>query len=359
MHIVLVTDAWTPQVNGVVTTLVELVQKVRKLGHEVTVIEPGEFRCRPCPGYPGLDIAVLPGRTMRKKLDALSPDAVHIATEGPLGWAARNHCLRKGWPFTTAFHTRFPELLTAALRVPSSWGYALFRWFHKPSANVLVPTRSVMELLRGKRFDHLFEWTHGVDTALFEFEETPVISARLGRLARPVSLYVGRISYEKNVEAFLELDLPGSKIVCGEGPLDRGLRERYPGAHWLGVLPRTELAKLYGSADVLVFPSPNETFGLVMVEAMACGTPVAALPVDGPLEVISDSGAGAMSHDLKEAWSDALKCSRLTARRRAEQFSWDAAARLFVAALATFDARTLERVPNMTPMSQNSHRTVE
>ncbi len=333
MHIVLVTDAWLPQVNGVVTTLVELVRQVRSLGHEVSVIEPSGFRTRPCPGYEGIELAVFPGREMYRRLRNIKPDAIHIATEGPLGWAARRECQRRGIPFTTAFHTRFPEVVEAAVGVPSRWGYALLRRFHSASSALMVPTRGMGRFFRERRFERLVDWTHGVDTELFGFHDTPTVYERLGRLARPVSLYVGRVSYEKNVQAFLDMDIPGSKVVCGEGPLRRRLQDSYPGAHWLGVLPRQELAKVYASADVLVFPSPNETFGLVMVEAMSTGTPVAALPVEGPSEVIADSGAGALNADLVQAWSDALKCSRHSARRRAEQFSWRAASHLFLASL--------------------------
>ncbi|GAA6140880.1 glycosyltransferase family 1 protein [Hydrogenophaga sp. 5NK40-0174] len=333
MRIVLVTDAWMPQVNGVVTTLVELVRHVRSLGHEVTVIEPSGFRTMPCPGYAGIDLAVLPGRQMYRRLRSLKADAIHIATEGPLGWAARRECKRRGLAFTTAFHTRFPEVVEAATGIPASWGYALLRRFHAASSAVMVPTRGMSKFLRERRFERLVDWTHGVDTDLFSFHETPTEYARLGRLARPVSLYVGRVSYEKDVQAFLEMDIPGSKVVCGEGPLRRRLQDSFPAAHWLGVLPRHELAKVYASADVLVFPSPNETFGLVMVESMSAGTPVAALPVEGPTEVIGESQAGALSTDLHEAWAAALKCSRVRARQRAEKFSWRAATHLFLASL--------------------------
>lgn len=340
MHILIVTDAWQPQVNGVVTTLVELVRQLQGLGHTVTVIQPGQFRTRPCPGYAGIDLALFPGRRLKQLMDEARPDAIHIATEGPLGWAARRHCLRRGLPFTTAFHTRFPEILKAALGVPLSWGYALFRRFHRASSGVMVPTSGVLQMLQQRGFERLREWTHGVDTRLFEFAPQATESPALGHLARPVSLYVGRLSYEKNIQAFLDLDLPGSKVVCGTGPLEAALQERYPHVHWVGVLPRAELAQVYAASDVFVFPSRNETFGLVMLEAMACGVPVAAYPVDGPLQVIGDSAAGALRTDLGEAWADALKVRRSVARQRAQVFDWERAASLFVSNLVPLPAAT-------------------
>ena len=338
MKILLVTDAWQPQVNGVVTTLVELVRRVQGMGHEVTVLHPGQFTTRPCPGYPGIDLALFPGRRLRRLMDEALPDAIHIATEGPLGWAARRHCLRRGWPFTSAFHTRFPEMLHAALGIPVSWGYALFRRFHRPSQGVLVPTSGVKAMLQRRGFRNLRDWTHGVDTHLFAFHAEATECPGLGHLARPVSLFVGRLSHEKNIQAFLDLDIAGSKVVCGVGPLEQALRERYPGVHWVGVLPRRELAQVYAAADVFVFPSLHETFGLVMLEAMATGAPVAAYPVDGPLQVIGDSPGGAMHTDLHEAWAQALRCRRHHARQRALAFDWARAAELFVSRLAPLPA---------------------
>ena len=333
MHILLVTDAWQPQVNGVVTTLVELVRQLQFAGHTVTVIQPGQFRTRPCPGYAGIDLALFPGRRLTRLMDDAGADAIHLATEGPLGWAARRHCLRRGWSFTTAFHTRFPDILKAALGVPLSWGYALFRHFHRPSSGVMVPTSGVLRLLRDKGFGQLREWTHGVDTRLFAFAPEPVETPLLGHLARPVTRCVGRLSYEKNIRAFLDLDLPGSKVVCGAGPLETGLRDAYPNVHWVGVLPRRELARVYAAADVFVFPSRNETFGLVLLEAMACGLPVAAFPVDGPLQVVGESPCGALDENLYTAWTRALKVRRADARERALNFGWERAAALFVSNL--------------------------
>lgn len=336
MRLALVTDAWLPQVNGVVTTLVELVKHLGQRGHEVLVIHPGLFPTRPCPGYAGIDLAVRPSRQLPAMLDAFAPEAIHLATEGPIGWAARAHCKRQGLRFTTAFHTRFPEILQAALHIPLSWGYALYRHFHRPSAGVLVPTKGMLRILQQRRFEQLRPWTHGVDLELFPFHERKQPSDLLGPLSEPVFLYVGRVSYEKNIQAFLDLMLPGTKVVCGVGPLEAQLKARYPHVRWLGVLPRHELAKVYAGADVFVFPSRNETFGLVMLEAMACGTPVAAYPVDGPLEVIgqtANQAGGALHTDLQQACLRALALPRAQARARAEQFEWHHAASRFEAHL--------------------------
>lgn len=337
MKIALITDAWQPQVNGVVTTLVELVREVCAAGHEVEVIHPGLFRTRPCPGYAGIDLAVRPRKELARRLDALAPQAVHIATEGPLGWAARGYCLKHGLAFTTAFHTRFPEILQAALRIPLSWGYALFRHFHRPSSGVLVPTQGVLRLLEQRGFRNLRPWTHGVDLRLFPYHDEVRAPVGLGELARPVSLCVGRVSYEKNIEAFLKLDVPGTKVVCGVGPLEAELKKRYPDVRWLGVLPRERLAQVYAAANVFVMPSRSETFGLVMLEAMACGTPVAAYPVDGPLEVLGQhegrARGGVLDDDLTQAWYRALAVPRHEARERAMRFSWEQASCQFLAHL--------------------------
>jgi glycosyltransferase involved in cell wall biosynthesis len=337
MKLALVTDAWEPQVNGVVTTLVELVREVRAAGHEVEVIHPGLFRTRPCPGYAGIDLAVRPRKELARRLDALAPQAIHIATEGPLGWAARAYGLKHGLAFTTAYHTRFPEILQAALHIPLALGYALFRRFHRPSSGVLVPTQGVLNLLQQRGFRNLRPWTHGVDLGLFPYQDEVRPYPGLQDLPRPLSLFVGRVSYEKNIEAFLQLDVPGCKIVCGVGPLEATLKARYPRVRWLGILPRAELAKVYAAADVFVMPSRSETFGLVMLEAMACGTPVAAYPVDGPLEVLGhhagQAQGGVLDEDLQQAWYLAQAVPRQAARQRAEVFSWEQAAQQFLAHL--------------------------
>jgi glycosyltransferase involved in cell wall biosynthesis len=344
MKLVLVTDAWMPQVNGVVTTLVELVHEMEKLGHEVDVIHPSLFITRPCPGYAGIDLAIRPKKKITQLLGNCHADAIHIATEGPLGWAARGYCLKHGLGFTTAFHTKFPEILNAALKIPLSWGYALFRYFHKPSSGVMVPTLGVLNMLQKRGFSKLRQWTHGVDTELFSYHPLAYGYAPLEHLERPLSLFVGRVSYEKNIESFLKLKMPGTKVVCGVGPLEKNLKKQYPQVMWLGVLEREELAKVYAAADVFVFPSKSETFGLVLLEAMACGTPVAAYPVDGPLEVLCDAQGkaqgGVLNADLLSGAHQALAMPRIEARQRAVQFSWKNAAKLFETNLVVANAGT-------------------
>ncbi len=346
MKIALITDAWLPQVNGVVTTLLELVRDLEGRDHEVLVIHPGQFKTRPCPGYAGIDLALKPRPFLSQQLNEFAPDAIHVATEGPLGWAARSHCVKHKLQFTTAFHTKFPEILKAALRIPLWMGYALFRHFHKPSSGIMVPTQGVLEMLKTRGFKQLRSWTHGVDTELFRFHETAGAYPNLKQLERPVSLFVGRVSYEKNIETFLQLDIPGTKVVCGVGPLEASLKARYPKVRWLGLLPREELAKVYAAADVFVFPSKSETFGLVMLEAMACGTPVAAYPVDGPFEVLDtlDGHKGGVLHaDLQQAFTGALDVARSDARERALAFSWRQAGQLFQDNLVA--ARPISKFP--------------
>lgn len=345
MKLVLITDAWQPQVNGVVTTLVELVREMQKLGHDVEVIHPGLFNTRPCPGYAGIDLAIRPKKKIAELLKNSRADAIHIATEGPLGWAARSYCMKHDLAFTTAFHTKFPEILNAALKIPLSWGYALFRQFHKPSAGVMVPTQGVLRMLQARGLVNLKQWTHGVDTELFSFHAQPNSYLPLEGLPRPLALFVGRVSYEKNIESFLKLKMAGTKVVCGVGPLEHSLQKKYPDVTWLGLLAREELAKVYAAADVFVFPSKSETFGLVLLEAMACGTPVATYPVDGPLEVLCNaegtSQGGVLNPDLLSAVDKALTVSRYEARQRAVQFSWRNAAKIFENHLVASDAGAL------------------
>jgi glycosyltransferase involved in cell wall biosynthesis len=335
MKIVLITDAWQPQVNGVVTTLVELVRELEIAGHSVEVIHPGLFKTKPCPGYAGIDLAVSPKAQLKKMLESMSFDAIHLATEGPLGWAARGICSTHQWRYTTAYHTRFPEILKAALKIPLFIGYAIFKHFHRHSAGVMVPTFGVQKLLSDKGFQSLKPWTHGVDISLFKYANEPLLHPDISKLKRPIALFVGRVSYEKNIETFLKMPFAGSKVVCGVGPLEKDLKSRYSDITWLGLLPRSELSTVYASADVFVFPSRHETFGLVMLEAMACGTPVAAFPVDGPQEVLLNhtSGivkGGILSEDLAAATQSALNIPRHQARERATEFSWENASTLFL-----------------------------
>lgn len=337
MKIALITDAWRPQVNGVVTTLVELVDHLQAAGHEVLVVHPGMFDTRPCPGYSEIRLARRPGRALELLLQSFEPQAIHLATEGPLGWAARRYCLRHRLAFTTAFHTRFPEILKAAARVPLSWGYALFRLFHSRSYGVMVPTLAVRNLLHARRFTRLRAWTHGVDEQLFQYRSLVQDHPSFAGLKRPIALYVGRISYEKNIQAFIDMPWHGSKVICGVGPLEVALRRDSADTLWMGLVSRPELARLYAASDVFVFPSRHETFGLVMLEAMACGTPVAAFPVDGPWEVLGVDGddpatakGGILSEDLAAAAQQALRVPRSEARTQSECFSWAEATQQFV-----------------------------
>ena len=362
MKLVLVTDAWLPQVNGVVTTLVQLVRELGHAGHEVEVIHPGLFATRPCPGYPGIGLAVRPGPAMAALLQAAKPDAIHLATEGPLGWAARSYCRKRQWAFTTGYHTRLPEILRRRFHVPLWLSWAVLRHFHSASCGVMVPTHGLLHTLHAKGFRRLRSWTHGVDAASFAFQETPQVYPTLGALARPVSLYVGRVAAEKNIEAFLKLDVPGTKVVCGAGPLEQGLKDRYPTVRWLGVLPRDELARVYAAADVLVMPSQTDTFGMVMLEAMACGTPVAAYPVAGPAEAVGTPPRGGVTHsDLQQAWYGALSVPRHEARGRALQFSWAYAVLMFLGHLVPAQAgarlpRGTASVTNVTNLSSGASK---
>ncbi len=321
MKILIVTDAWEPQVNGVVRTLKMTRRELERLGHHVEVISPQGFRSIPCPTYPEISLALTGERELARRIDQFSPDCLHIATEGPLGWLARRVAQRRKWPFTTAYHSRFPEYVHARFRIPTRWTYALLRRFHNAARATLAPTPAIVNDLKSRGFRGARLWSRGVDLETFSH-----LGERLERpIDKPVFLYVGRIAVEKQVDAFLRLDLPGEKWVAGEGPARKRLQTLYPEARWLGVLSGASLAALYRTADVMVFPSVTDTFGLVMVESMACGTPVAAFPVTGPIDVIGRSGGGAMHADLREACLQALAIPRKKARQRAEQFSWSAA----------------------------------
>lgn len=324
LKILLVTDAWEPQVNGVVRTLKTTARELTSMGHEVRFLTPLEFRTLPCPTYPEIRLSLFPQGQVNRTIREFDPDVLHIATEGPLGMAARRFALRHDFPFTTAYHTRFPEYVHARFRLPLGWSYAWLRNFHRASKAVMAPTQVVVDDLRANGFQNVRLWSRGVDGDIFR----PQASKRLDS-EPPIFLYVGRVAVEKNVEAFLELDLPGSKWVVGTGPaLDR-IRERYPKANYLGVLEREDLARVYAAADVFVFPSKTDTFGLVLLEAMACGLPVAAYPVTGPRDVIADSKAGVLHEDLRTACLEALKLRREDALARARLFTWRAATEQF------------------------------
>lgn len=329
MKFVTVTDAWHPQVNGVVRTIEATNRELARAGHIAEVIAPSDFQTLPCPGYPEIRLALLPHRTLARALRRAAPDAVHIATEGPLGVAARRVCLRHRIPFTTAYHTRFPQYLKAMYGVPERWVYRFLRWFHGPARHLLTPTPHVERELADWGLTNVARWTRGVDLDAFRPSDVPFPGVR--GLPGPLFLYVGRVSVEKNIDAFLELDLPGTRIVAGVGPELDLLKRRYPDVCFVGVLPREELAQLYSSVDVFVFPSRTDTFGLVMLEALACGTPVAAYPVQGPLDVVGGSNVAVLDEDLRKAALAALRIERGACRDYAERFSWRAATEQFIA----------------------------
>ncbi|HZB93122.1 MAG TPA: glycosyltransferase family 1 protein [Stellaceae bacterium] len=329
MRIALVSDAWTPQVNGVVRTLTALMNELERRQHWVLRITPDLFRTLPCPTYPEIRLALRPCSRIAELIEGSKPDAIHITTEGPLGFAARRYCLRRGYGFTTAFHTRFPEYVAARFSVPPSWSYALMRRFHAPSKGVMVATDTVRRELAARGFDNLRRWTRGVDHELYD----PTRRGDFDGLPRPIFLSVGRVAVEKNFSAFLALDLPGSKVVVGDGPMREELQRRHPEAHFLGKREGVELARLYASADVFVFPSRTDTFGLVLLEALASGLPVAAYPVPGPLDVIGDSGAGVLDEDLRRAALAALEIPPEHCREHALHYTWSASTDQFVANL--------------------------
>lgn len=329
MRILIVTDAWLPQVNGVVRTLQYTAADLQTWGHQVEFLTPEGFRTMPMPTYPDIRLSLFPYRKVSRRIVEFNPDAIHIATEGPLGMAARRWCLNNGFPFTTAYHSRFPEYVQLRTGLPLSVSYAWLRRFHGAAEAVMVPTPVVRRDLEARGFNNVASWSHGVDLNTFHPE------GRADALATepPVFLYVGRVAVEKNLAAFLALDLPGSKWVAGVGPQRDQLARRFPGVNWLGVLNAQQLAEVYRSASVFVFPSKTDTFGLVMLEAMACGCPVAAYPVTGPLDVIGDSPAGVMHEDLKTACLQALTIDRRLPRQHAEQFGWEHASRQFLSHL--------------------------
>ena len=333
MKILTVTDAWHPQVNGVVRTIEATNRECDKLGHETAVISPRGFLTMACPRYPEIRLSLLPYRRVAQFIGlhrSSSQDlAIHIATEGPLGQAARRYCLRHRLPFTTAYHTRFPQYLNAMFGVPERWVYGFLRWFHGAATRVLSPTPEVDRELACAGVTNVARWTRGVDLDVFRPSATQ--SAHVADCARPRYLYVGRVSIEKNIEAFLSLDLPGTRIVAGEGPALTRLQKRFPDVRFVGILGREELASLYSSVDVFVFPSRTDTFGLVLLEALACGTPVAAFPVQGPIDVVGGSGVACLSDDLRSAALHALRIPREHCRIHAERFSWRAASDQFIA----------------------------
>ena len=334
--IAIVTDAWHPQVNGVVRTLSRTREELEALGHRVDVLSPEGYRSIPCPTYPEIRLALGAGRSIQKRLTRLKPDAVHIATEGPLGLAARRWCRRHALPFTTSYHTRFPEYIQLRLPIPVSWSYAFLKWFHGPAHRMLVATPSMEQELISRGFKNIGRWSRGVDLDVFQpvIDRTPTHP--------PTLLYVGRVAPEKNIEAFLACPVDGQKVVIGGGPALEALQASYPDVTFLGYRHGAELAALMGQADCFVFPSLTDTFGLVILESMACGVPVAAYPAPGPIDLIQNGLNGWIAEDLGEAITEALKVPRHTCRDFAEGYSWHRCTTQFAGQLEPADPYELD-----------------
>lgn len=327
MRILIISDAWEPQVNGVVRTLRMTAAELRDMGKIVEVIGPERFKTIPLPSYPEIRLALFAGRKLARIIENFQPDALHIATEGPLGMAARAYAIRKGLRFTTAFHTRFAEYLEARTKIPAWLTYKWLRRFHAAGSGVMVATESLQADLAKYGFKNLCSWSRGVD--LHMFQPTP---RQDWPLARPIFAYVGRVAVEKNLRAFLALDLPGSKLIIGDGPQRKALEQEFPAAHFTGALHGEELAQAYAGADIFVFPSRTDTFGLVVLEALASGLPVAAYPVTGPKDILAMAPhpVGALDEDLRAACLAALNINRAHCRPYAEKFSWQACAERFL-----------------------------
>jgi len=332
-RLVIVSDAWLPQINGVVRTLDRTRQEMEHLGLEVHVIGPDRFRTIPCPTYPEIRLSVNAAWTLPKMLDGLMPAANHIATEGPLGSTARRYCRKRGHPFSTSFHTRFPEYIHARCGLPVGITYAWLRRFHGAASVTMVTTATMRDDLASRDFKNLEIWSRGVDLDLFRPRPKDILN-----FPRPIFMNIGRVAVEKNIGAFLDLTLPGTKVVVGGGPQLDELRAAYPEVKFLGSKTGEELAQHYAAADVFVFPSRTDTFGLVLLEALASGVPVAALPVPGPIDVIGNHPCGVLDEDLQKAAMQALRIDPALCRRHAERFSWEACSRQFLAHLSAGQA---------------------
>lgn len=338
MRIAIVTDAWHPQINGVVTTLTHTGDELRALGHDVFYLTPEAFRTLPCPTYASVRLAVFPGRGVTRMLDVFRPDAIHIATEGPLGLAARRYCRLRDLKFTTSYHTRFPQYVRLRAPIPLAWSYLYLRWFHGAAARTLVSTHRLNRELQARGLKNIALWPRGVDSDLFRPRDN-ADNEKILPGPRPIVMYLGRVAVEKNIEDFLRLDLPGTKCVIGEGPDLKRLTRRYPQVRFTGVKRGEELARQLACADVLVFPSRTDTLGLVMLEALACGVPVAAYPVAGPLDVVKHGETGILDEDLGLAVREALKLDRQACRDDALARSWRACTEGFVQHLEVKRAR--------------------
>lgn len=324
MRIVIVTDAWSPQTNGVVSTLRQTILCLERFGHEVQLINPLMFRSVACPTYPEIRLSLFPYKKVSALISAFQPDAIHIATEGPLGMAARRYCVNRRLRFTTSYHTQFPQYLRSRWPIPTSWSYRALLWFHGAATHCMVSTRTVREQLAERGFRNLVHWQRGVDTALFKPREKSFLD-----LPRPLAAYVGRVAIEKNIDAFLKMPWSGTKLVIGDGPELPRLKAQYPDAIYAGFKFGEDLAQHLAAADVMVFPSLTDTFGLVNLEAMACGVPVAAFPVAGPIDVVDNGVTGVLDEDLAIAARRALGIDPKDCRDRALRSSWDACSREF------------------------------
>ncbi len=325
MRILIISDAWFPQVNGVVRTLSTVSGELRALGHDVSVIGPARFKTIPCPTYPEIRLAIDAGRRMPALIERFGPDAVHISTEGPLGMAAHRYCRRSKLRFTTAYHTKFPEYVHARSRIPIAWTSAILRKFHAGAERVMVATPSIETELRDRGFENIVRWSRGVDTDLFHPRDKTFLSD-----PRPIALYVGRVAVEKNIGEFLRLPFCGTKYVVGDGPQLRVLRKRFPDVRFVGMKKGEDLARYYAASDVFVFPSRTDTFGLVLLEALASGVPVAAYPVAGPRDVINGAAVGCLNEQLETAVGCALDLAPAECRDYAMRFSWHNSALQFL-----------------------------
>ncbi len=345
MRVLVATDAWHPQVNGVVRTLSTLAATAPRLGAEVSFLTHEGFRTFPLPTYADIRCALPAPWTIARRIEALKPDAIHIATEGTIGHAVRRYCIRRGIAFTTSFHTRLPEYVAARAPIPEALVWNWLRRFHGHAERVMVSTRSLMAELSGRGFGNPVLWPRGVDGEIFAPRKAAAEMLTALDLPRPIFLTVGRVAVEKNIEAFLSLDLPGTKVVVGDGPMRQELMQRFPDAVFLGERHHDELAAIYSAADVFVFPSRTDTFGLVMLEALSCGVPVAAYPVPGPLDVIGDAPVGVLDQDLQTAALRALTIDRDACRVFAARMTWDRCARMFLDNLALLRRGATDRRP--------------
>ncbi len=334
MRIMIVTDAWEPQVNGVVRTLARTTQELREMGHEVQMVTPSDgYKTIPLPTYPEIKMALFAKDDIEERFEAFEPEAVHIATEGTLGLTARRICIQHRFPFSTSYHTQYPEYVSARFPIPLALGYAFVRWFHNMAGRVMVATPTMRDLLVSRGFKNLALWTRGVDTQVFTPDLRVADRGPLAGIDGPIFLYVGRVAVEKNVEAFLKCEVAGTKVVVGDGPARVDLEARFKDAKFLGAKFGSELAGCYANADVFVFPSFTDTFGLVILEAMATGTPVAAFVAPGPQDIIPSSGAGVIGPDLSANIAECLTFDREKVRAYAQTFSWRACAEQFLANL--------------------------